>query len=235
MVLAVSPAFRWEGSPESPGFAQPVRRKRLGGQIRVEVARPWHTSGEDERLAVFVRPGSAASELDPYFTKLLRDPIWATNPAAGFAQSSMFEGMAAPIEECRLAEVGEGRALAIPFTAHFDGDADRWFADVRMPGGVGGSYSPFVRLVVARYQRESVDGLELSPTVTTDFVQLLPDRTLSIDREEGGVRVLLEGLGPIGPRRNRDRADRAGPAKRGGRRQRSHLGVLGFTGALASA
>lgn len=205
VVLAATPAFRWEGSNAAPGLAQPVRRKRLGGRIRAELARPWHISGQDERLAVIVKPPGSApdQELDRHFTKLLRDPIWATEAAAGFAQQSMFEGMAAPAEECLLTEAEGKRGLAIPFPAHFDPDGDRWYADIHMPGGAGNSYSPFVRLVVARYQRESVDGHELSSTVTTDFVQLLPDRTLSIDRVEGDVRVLLEGRGPTGPRRNR--------------------------------
>ncbi len=205
VVLAALPAFGWERSAPSPGLAQPVRRRRLGGRVRVELARPWNVSGEDERLAVLVKPTDSPppSAMDRLFTRIQRDPIWATNPAAGLAHPSMFGEIAGDIATCSLADV-EARGLAAPFAVHFDKESDRWFADVVMPGAVGTSYSPFVRLVVARYQKESVNDCELSATATTEFVQLMPDRSLSIDRlDDGTARVVLEGVGPAGPRPNR--------------------------------
>jgi hypothetical protein len=62
----------------------------------------------------------------------------------------------------------------------------------------GNSYFPFVRLALARYQPNSIEGVELSRVVTTDFVQLVPDRTLettfSADKKE--ITVLVAGVKP---------------------------------------
>ena len=72
-----------------------------------------------------------------------------------------------------------------------------------LPGVALSSYCPFVDLAVARYQRDSIAGLELSPVVRTELVQVLPERTLTVRRAGTQVRVLLEGLGPGGPVANR--------------------------------
>lgn len=47
-----------------------------------------------------------------------------------------------------------------------------------------------VRLAVARYQPNSLPGLELSPAVTTDLVQLLPDRTVTMTHDPANAAQL---------------------------------------------
>jgi hypothetical protein len=75
------------------------------------------------------------------------------------------------------------------------------YADVQL--SPDGSYCPLAQLAVARYQPNSLDGLELSPVVRTDYVPLLPDRTLTVDLSIAGqVTVRLDGLGPAGPTGN---------------------------------
>lgn len=181
-VRAVVPAFRW--TSEVTGTV--TRRVRSGGTLRVELLRPWHLTGEGEQLAVVVER-----------TVVARDPIWATTqvdrtpPLAAFVPATgevrrLPDGTAVTV-------VGYDTALA----------GDWWAADVDLPGIAAASYRPFVRLAVARYQRESLADLELSGVVLTDLVQVLPERTLTVDTAGGALAVRLAGLGPEGPNRNR--------------------------------
>ena len=65
------------------------------------------------------------------------------------------------------------------------------FADIVFPPT--SSYAAMVQLAVARYQPNSMDGLALSPVVRTDFVPLLPDRTLSFGRVAGDEASVQTG------------------------------------------
>ena len=56
-------------------------------------------------------------------------------------------------------------------------DSKRWFADVAVATPM---YRPFLRLVVARYQVDSIAGQELSSPVTLDPVRLGVSRTVSV-------------------------------------------------------
>jgi hypothetical protein len=55
-----------------------------------------------------------------------------------------------------------------------------------------------VRLALVRYQRHSAQGLERSAIVHSDIVNLLPDRTLTVEQGASGVRVTLAGVHPAG-------------------------------------
>lgn len=179
VVLGVWPAFGWEQDAAGPGPApvdpgpapanpgQPLwddlRRTRRGGRLRIELARPWYTTGAGEQLAVLR-------------TALGRDPVWATPEQAGPATEAM--------------------------TAHqVWRSGDSWYADVQLPSVQ--SYAPFARLTLARYQPNSLSGLTLSDPVDTDIVQVLPDRTLTVQRRGDALIVQLTGTGPDGPRQNR--------------------------------
>ena len=63
----------------------------------------------------------------------------------------------------------------------------------------GSAFWPFVRLVVARYQPDSLPGLHLSPTVRLDYAQVLPMRTATISRVAmDRAHVVVNG--PVGHR-----------------------------------
>jgi hypothetical protein len=181
-VRAVVNAFRW--TSEVRGSL--IRHVRSGGTLRVELLRPWHLTGQNEQLAVVVER-----------TEVARDPIWSTPmPDRTPALSAFFPSS------------GETRKLpdgtpvtVVAYDAAFAGD--RWAADVELPGLASASYRPFVRLAVARYQRESLPDLELSPVILTDLVQLLPERTVTVDTGGDGLVVQLDGLGPQRPNENR--------------------------------
>ena len=80
-----------------------------------------------------------------------------------------------------LAEVGAVAASVAGIEPTWDSGRKRWYADVLLPGPAGRSYSPFVRLALARYQHFSTAAdLKLSRVVALDFAQLIPDRTLRV-------------------------------------------------------
>lgn len=184
-VRAVVPAFGWS-EEVTPGGV--VTHRREGGRLRVELLRPWHHTGAGEQLAVIAERTEAG-----------RDPIWDTplperNPPAAAHLPSAGQ---------TTARLPDGEAVTVvPCDVRFSGE--HWFADVALPSVAAASYRPFVRLAVARYQRESLPDLELSAAVRTDLVQLLPERTLTVDPSDpAAVAVTLAGLGPDGPNRNR--------------------------------
>lgn len=183
-VRSVVPAFRWE-DPPADGV---LKRRREGGRLRVELLRPWHLSGAGERLAVVVEQ-----------TEVGRDPIWETPEIERVPPASAYLSPEAPAS----ATLPDGTAVAVvPFEVGFDGE--HWFADVAIPSLGEATYRPFVRLAVARYQPESLPGLELSAPVRCEMVQVLPDRTLTVDQSNPDVVIVtLEGTSPVGPNRNR--------------------------------
>jgi hypothetical protein len=207
VVLGVRPAFRWIDEPEGtigPGI---VRRTREGGRLRVELARPWYLTGEGERLAVVLwdHTGDAPSgELLEHVTQAGRDPIWDTGDVDRWPAPSLFFGTPEIPGKPRLADRPE-QVVAVPHEPFLDGD--RWWADVRLPGLAAASYAPFVRLAVARYQPNSLEGLELSRVVIAPMAPLLPDRALTVVRAGDTVRVTLDGLGPAGPPPQPSRVD----------------------------
>jgi hypothetical protein len=82
---------------------------------------------------------------------------------------------------------------------HFDGQ--HWFCDVVVES-FGDTYTPFIRLALARYQPHALDDAKLSRVVLADFAQYLPDRSLLVTADPyhpGRVRVTVSGPVPRGP------------------------------------
>ncbi|MFI0898486.1 hypothetical protein [Streptomyces sp. NPDC020983] len=185
-VLSVVPAFTWTSQRDGGS----VTHRRLGNRLRFELARPWFTTGAEEALALLVPQGEPADALLPYVTLQGRDPIWDT------AEPPVSPVIDAP--ELTLAEDESLSVLAAACPVWSHGDS--WYADIVLPGTA--SYCPMVRPAVARLQEHSVPGLQLSPVVRTDFVPLLPDRTLTVTPAQDQVQVRLDGIGPSGPEGN---------------------------------
>lgn len=192
-VLAVAPAFTWLTS-ETPDR---ITRTRLGRRLRVEIAPPWYETGEGEKLAVLTAPADFPIELADSVTQVGRDPLWGTPDPPRFPHADWFTA-----SDTRLVTPPDldypVRVVPYPLTRV----GDRWCADLEVATlGPAGSYSPFLQLVLARYQAASVRGLELSTSVVTDKVPVLPDRTLVVQRVDGGVAVTLSGIAPHPPNR----------------------------------
>ncbi|MEU2254388.1 hypothetical protein ABZ540_14595 [Nocardia xishanensis] len=190
-VLGVVPAFRWR--QEQVG-ANRIELTRSGQRLRVELARPWYETGEGEQLAVVVAPaGGPAPALRGVVSRMGRDPIFGTPATEPFPPPSFFRS-AFPPALADLPELGE-KVTVVPYQV--DPSGDHWFADVELavPDNRQ-SYDPFVRLAVARYQRDSLDGLQLSPVVVAESVPLLPDRRVTVDRNGSHLQIAVTGVSP---------------------------------------
>ncbi|MEU8567420.1 hypothetical protein AB0C51_03490 [Streptomyces pathocidini] len=209
VVLSATPSFRWSGLDVPAGWTS-LHRTRSSGRLRVELARPWFTSGEGERLAAVVWPaGPVPTAAHPFVSWANRDPIRATPSPTAHLERSAFQGFSENAESVHLQEISSDVEV-VPYEVWFEGghgehpryEDGRWYADIGISPAAS-SYRPFVRLALGRYQPESLAGLALSPVVRTEMVQLLPDRELTVERTSGGLRIQLSGIGPDGPRPNR--------------------------------
>jgi hypothetical protein len=63
----------------------------------------------------------------------------------------------------------------------FDATRNLWYCDIAV--GTGSTYTPMIRLALARYQANSVSGVELSRIVLADIMSLEPGRTATVARK----------------------------------------------------
>ena len=193
VVVSVVPAFAWH---DERG-AGVVTRTRLGGRLRVELARPWFTTGEGEAVAVIVWPGEEEAlpvQLREQVTWCNRDPVHATPTLPALAAESQFTGSQSVVDVPLTPDGPTVRALVYPVFFH----EGHWYADIELPGVAAASYSPFVRLALARFQAGSLVGegqdLRMSTAVAADLAPALPDRKLVVTRSAAGLEVTLSGL-----------------------------------------
>ncbi|CAN7717507.1 hypothetical protein LJR251_005922 [Rhizobium rhizogenes] len=196
VVLAIRPAFRWE--EDSPGGNVITRRKRFGGSLRIELERPWFLTGEGEQLAVIVwTDANPPEDKWQFLTEAGSNPIFVTNYPDRFPTAKLLDS-SFDAQEVFLPEAGSN-VVAVPFDVSFSGAS--CFADISLPGIAASSYLPFVKLALARYQPNSLPGLELSSIVKVEFAELFPERTLTVtgpirspDSDAKHVVVKLDGL-----------------------------------------
>ena len=195
-VLYAVPTFRW---PDQG----PMQSKRERAGVRVYMERPWNVSGCGELLGVVIwRPGflqvDPPERLRPYVTRWGRDPLFAggdlpvRNP--GFAQfPAAVTPSGAPGRS--LDELDELVSVA-GHEVFFDETRDLWYCDIDIDE-TGSAYMPFIRLALARYQPNSLDDAHISRVILADYMQLSPDRSVSVvpvTRSPTQVVVTLSGL-----------------------------------------
>jgi hypothetical protein len=220
-VVYVMPTFGWSRTLDGVSG----RSWRGGGGLRVYLRRPWLTSGYMEMLGV-VLPQAGTPAPDPkaaaFLTQWGADPTWGASgvpgsaPASGRFALAVTEG---PIAQARLDSVipdREGELPAGPFEltglplpgvpapttvdvaphlVRWDPERRLWYADLVIEPGE--SYTPFIRLALARYQPVSAPGAHLSTVAVTEVVQLLPDRLLTLTRmTESSYQIAVYGTGP---------------------------------------
>jgi hypothetical protein len=205
IVHSVLPLLRWEVGPE-PEQPMATRRSRRAG-VRIYIERPWYSSGEGELLAVLVAPLGLDNGLEEHVSQWGADPIWRSREVVRRGMWLEFDHL---IGMFGLDQAGEARPVAPPVTMplasdraapkvtvlgyqpQYNEERGLWYVDVAIdPGDV---FWPFVRLSIARYQPDSIDGCHLSKPVKCDFVQLLPERTASVSRTDvRHVRVVVSG------------------------------------------
>jgi hypothetical protein len=194
-VLSAVPAFTWETTTNRTTTT--TTRVRRGGWIRVELASPWYSTGQDEALAVVVATDAASTAPDDWrlFTTISRDPIIDTPPPGPLTVASWptAAGWSAVVRDQDSGRDVTVVACPVSFLG------GRRYADIDLSSAADTAYAPLVSLSVGRYQPYSLPGLELSALVRIDYVPVLPTRTLTVTRSPGSVVVRLAGLGPRTP------------------------------------
>ncbi len=200
-LVSVVPAFTWSRVVNPDGSRV---SKRTGG-VRVYLRRPWYSSGAGELLAVVLADPTTYPpdpELAPYVTHWGRDPIWPQAEALSPPAPPAFPGgtVAPPGTQHPLIpqEAPGETVVAVGYEVAHDTERDLLWCDVALDPSPD-SYFPMVRLALARYQPDSIPGCELSPVVLADFVQVPPQRTVTVspDPAPDTFQVSVQGFTPI--------------------------------------
>ncbi|MCW2665616.1 MAG: uncharacterized protein JWN57_578, partial [Frankiales bacterium] len=212
----VLPLFRWSQSTRS-GQPFAVQRTRRAG-LRLYLDRPWFSSGDGELLAVLVPAGAPSAGTKRSVSAWGSDPVWAQDgparehllPLDGLLHLVGLDDRRTPGRPVGppvpLTLPGAGPVLAVGYQPEFMPERGLWCVDVALDPGT--AFWPFVQLAVARYQPDSLPGLQLGPVTVCEWAQLAPERALTVARtDETHVQLTLSG--PVGtPRGLTRRPDR---------------------------
>ncbi len=181
-LLYVLPIFSHSAAAVPSG----IGTLRLGGGLRVYLERPWYSSGEGELLGVVlpaVHPplSFVPRQPDPsHITQWGIDPIWRSfNPPT--PTSPPLSAFVHAVRTGNNLTIDEQAGVTVAVAGHevtYDPDRRLWYADVLISGGL--AYYPFIRLVLARYQPNSIANAYLSRLVLADFSQIAPDRLATV-------------------------------------------------------
>jgi hypothetical protein len=191
-VLYAIPTFGWSASVNRE--ATNYQSRRLGMGLRVYLDRPWYSSGDGERLGVVIWSGSSAPTgvARAMVSEWGLDPLFLSAPTAEGPTVEAFRlADATQKTGLTLAETDLPAGAAIHVAGHsvaYDTERRLWYADLEINAGT--SYFPFVRLALARFQPKSLNDAHLSRVVRADFVQLAPDRAVTITRAKASAREL---------------------------------------------
>ncbi|RZS36406.1 hypothetical protein EV193_10787 [Herbihabitans rhizosphaerae] len=184
-VAWVVPTFGWTETSADLGLRR--TRVRGGGGLRIFLERPWYSSGAGEQLAIVLAGGGPIDPNDVQLRELVTqiggDPVVKSEAITGsFPGIGQFPLAADGKPALSLPELaGRTPAAMVAAAVHdvqWDAERRRWACDVVLPAGR--VYQPFVRLALARYQPNSLAGVELSAVAALQWAQLAPDRSATI-------------------------------------------------------
>jgi len=133
--------------------------------------------------------------MEAFVTRAGGDPIIVGNSIPNLFPLATVATGDLPAREVALAGAPQP-VMVVPFRP-WRGDTG-WVADLALPG-LGDPATnawPFVELALARYQPDSLPGLELSPVVKAEFAQVMPERRLSVQQSGNFLTVSLQGKAP---------------------------------------
>lgn len=191
----VLPAMTW-ASEAHPG--RRVSRKR-GNTIRIFLRRPWFSSGIGEKLAVVLPDGSGPNGSNPdffYNSTIGFDPAFAIQDAPLNMTADHFVGNAGVVPGVPIPEL-QGSATLVTYNPHFDDSLQLWYVDVEIDP-LAAYYTPFVRLVVCRYQPNSTEGNFTSSVAVTEITQLQPDRVVLVQKDPAAKEYRIFYAGHMG-------------------------------------
>lgn len=157
------------------------------GNVRVYMKRPWFSSGEGEQIAVVLaRNNNFTPELAKYCTIWGKDPLFYGGElnSSNFPTPDQATFPFAANYEVSLAinEANGIRVAAAAYNVLYDQERQLYYADI--PIGINQAYFPFVKLALARYQKDSLRLYErdccLSNIVHADWLQIVPMRNTTL-------------------------------------------------------
>ncbi len=173
----IVPTFGWKESSSNLGRTK--SKTRSGGGLRVFLERGWYSSGVGEQLAVVLSNGGTPS--DPRLLALLTqagaDPTVKTNAAQRFPAASEFT-LGTAHKDIVPAELDTSLVSVAAHDVVWDAQRRRWACDIVLPPQK--VYQPFVSLMLARFQPNSIAKMHLSPIANVEWAQLAPDRTATV-------------------------------------------------------
>ena len=188
----IVPVFEWkrQGSVAGPGFSS----QRIGG-LRVYLDGPWFASGVGELLGVAVSTRVDGGSVVEFGRTIVasnwaRDPLWDSDSIRNLpAKGNFREGRA--FDSVLLPDQPRFSVTIVGYPVH--DDEGRPYSDVLLDPTT--SYYPFVRLALTRFQPDSLRGRECSTVVLTDFTQLTPTRSVTVQRRQPRVLdVAVSGM-----------------------------------------
>ena len=206
-LLYVTPTFGHESAAGSDG----ITALRRGGGLRVYLERPWYSSGEGELLGVVLPPAQPKAggisirsfgytAADPsHVTQWGLDPIVRSHnaPTPIAPTPNLFTRAARTATGLSIDEQPGVQVAVAGHEVAYDADRRLWYADIELSGGL--AYYPFIRLVLARYQPNSIPGTHLSRLVLADFAQIAPDRMATVtfnSKDAHQMRITVAGPAP---------------------------------------
>lgn len=138
-------------------------------------------------------------KLLPYVTQWGADPIWMAGKLTSLPKVGDFLNPAGTDTGLSMAEFpGKGNDEYVSVAAYdvgYDKDRRLWYCDIEVDPHE--AYFPFIRLAMARYQKNSVVDAHLSRIVMADFIQVAPDRSATLTFDAANprkLRVAVTGL-----------------------------------------
>ena len=152
---------------------------RLGRGLRVFLDRGWFSSGQGEKLVAILPndPEDMLDERSDYVSCWGMDP---TTTPGNLAPTPRIESEE-PYHPHTINLAGLDDPVSVDLVdleLIVDQSRDCYFADIVFEGI--NAYMPFVRLALARYQDHALPGAKLSPISVVDYIQVLPDRTVTV-------------------------------------------------------
>ena len=148
----------------------------------------------DRMAGILLRPDTIdpltkeGETIRQYTSEWGMDPIWNAAQVLPL-RSGDFKAVTAQDQNLTLAEMPKVVDV-VGYTPEYDADRKVWYANVELASDV--KYFPFVRLALARYQPISVPDAHLSRVVLSDFIQVVPHRTVEYDLTNLNVDSTLQ-------------------------------------------
>jgi hypothetical protein len=213
-----APAFQWSVAKTQKDFWGNPRKFESFRRnvIRVYMERGWGTAGEGERVAVVVPPkGYQSGPYDRYVTRWGRDPTRRTPLMPMTNMGPSVDDFFLTVKDKPTASIAQepnGLMPEFPFDLalyepHFDERENLWCCDIGLdltpPKSRSGEprprpedYGLFVKVVLVRYQEQSLREARLSSPVLLDFARLYPDRSVAVSRanhRRNSIRIEIFG------------------------------------------